>query len=162
MTVKHSLSSICDPILIPRLFERSRFYQTDFAAGKEFVEVLDAFLAKLPKDWPYGVEMRNRNWLTPEYFAMLARHGVAHVFNSWTHMPSVNEQLEMPGSITNPQLVGARFLLTPGRKYEDSVKQFQPYHRLQEPNEDARQGWRSTYRWRGALRTSAKDLRLHH
>jgi hypothetical protein len=45
--------------------------------------------------------------------------------------------LKLPGSITNPQLTGARFLLTPGRKYEDSVKRFQPYDRLQEPNEDA-------------------------
>jgi uncharacterized protein YecE (DUF72 family) len=121
------------------MFEFGRFYQTDFAAGKEFVEVLDAFLGKFPKYWPYGVEMRNRNWLTPEYFAMLARHGVAHVFNSWTHNPPVSEQMAMPGSITNPQLVGARFLLAPGRKYDASVKLFEPYDRLQEPNEDARQ-----------------------
>ena len=30
--------------------------------------------------------MRNRNWLTPEYFAMLSKHGVAHIYNSWTHI----------------------------------------------------------------------------
>jgi hypothetical protein len=47
--------------------------------------------------------------------------------------------MAMPGSITNPQLVGARFLLAPGRKYDASVKLFEPYDRLQEPNEDARQ-----------------------
>jgi hypothetical protein len=72
---------------------------------------MDTFLGKLPKDWPYGVEIRNKNWLTPEYFAMLAKHGVAHVYNSWSRMPPVSEQLKMPGSVTNPKLTGARFLL---------------------------------------------------
>jgi hypothetical protein len=121
------------------MFEFGRFYLTDFAAGKEFVEVLDAFLGKLPKDWPYGVEMRNRNWLTPEYFAMLAKHGVAHIFNSWTHMPSVKEQLAMPGSITNPQLTGARFLLTPGNTYEKTVKDYSPYKETKQVDQDARE-----------------------
>ena len=32
----------------------------------------------------------------------------------------------------------ARFLLKPGRKYEDAVKAFQPYDRTQEVNEEAR------------------------
>ena len=120
------------------MFEFGRFYQTDFAAGKEFVEVLDAFFGKLPKDWPYGVEMRNRNWLTPEYFSMLSKHGVAHIYNSWTHMPAVSEQLKMPGSLTNPRLTGARFLLTPGATYEKTVKAYSPYRETKQVDEDAR------------------------
>lgn len=44
----------------------------------------------------------------------------------------------MPSSRTNPELVAARFLLKPGRKYEDAVKAFQPYDRTQEVNEEAR------------------------
>jgi hypothetical protein len=35
-------------------------------------------------------------------------------------------------------LVAARFLLKPGRKYEDAVKTFQPYDKIQEENGDAR------------------------
>jgi len=35
-------------------------------------------------------------------------------------------------------LIAARFLLKPGRKYEDAVKAFQPYNKTQEINEDAR------------------------
>jgi hypothetical protein len=42
-------------------------------------------------------------------------------------MPPVNEQLAIPGSLTNPKLCAARFLLKPGRKYEEAVKTFQPY-----------------------------------
>jgi hypothetical protein len=82
--------------------------------------------------------MRNKYWLKPEYFECLARHGVAHVFNSWTDMPPVVEQIELPGSETNPALTAARFLLKPGRSYEEAVKSFQPYDSTKEINEPAR------------------------
>jgi hypothetical protein len=82
--------------------------------------------------------MRNRNWLKPEYFECLARHQVTHVYNSWTEMPSVSEQMTLPGSETRSDLVAARFLLKPGRKYEEAVKAFQPYQETKEINEDAR------------------------
>jgi uncharacterized protein YecE (DUF72 family) len=121
------------------MFEFSRFYSADYASGTEFLADLDAFLAKLPKGWPYGIEMRNSQWLRPEYFECLTRHQVAHVFNSWTAMPSVGEQVGLGGSVTNPALVAARFLLKPGRKYEEAVKAFQPYARTQEVNAEARE-----------------------
>ncbi|HRI12454.1 MAG TPA: DUF72 domain-containing protein [Verrucomicrobiota bacterium] len=121
------------------IFEFSRFYSTDYAHGREFLADLDRFLGTLPKGWPYAVELRNRPWLTPEYFACLARHGVTHVFNSWDAMPSVAAQMQLTGSRTNPELVAARFLLKPGRKYEDAVKAFQPYDGIKEVNQEARQ-----------------------
>lgn len=120
------------------MFEFSRFYPSDFARGRDFVEALDQFLGRLPKGWRYGVEIRNKNFLQPDYFEMLRRHGVTHIFNSWDAMPSVGEQLAVPGSVTNPECVAARFLLKPGRKYEEAVKTFSPYDRLQEVNEDGR------------------------
>ena len=33
---------------------------------------------------------------------------------------------------TNPELVAARFLLKPGRRYEEAVKAFEPYDRIKE------------------------------
>jgi uncharacterized protein YecE (DUF72 family) len=99
---------------------------------------LDKFFDNLPKGWPYAVEMRNKNWLAPEYFACLARHGITHVFNSWDAMPPVSEQMALPGSQTHPELVAARFLLKPGRKYDDAVKTFQPYDQTKELNAEAR------------------------
>jgi hypothetical protein len=83
--------------------------------------------------------MRNKHWLAPGYFGCVARHGVAHVFNSWDAMPPVGEQMRLPGSRTNPNLTVARFLLKPGRKYEEAVKTFQPYDRIKEPNPEARE-----------------------
>jgi uncharacterized protein YecE (DUF72 family) len=120
------------------MFEFSRFYPGDVARGRDFAAALDEFLGKLPKGWPYGVEIRNTHFLHPDYFAVLNRHGVAHVYNSWSDMPAVSEQMAMPGSLTNPLLCGARFLLKPGRKYQEAVDRFSPYDRIQEPDPDAR------------------------
>lgn len=120
------------------MFEFSRFYPSDYEHGRDFVADLDAFFSRLPQGWPYAVEMRNKHWLAPEYFGCLARHGITHVFNSWDAMPSVSEQMAMPGSRTNPGLIAARFLLKPGRKYEDAVKSFQPYNKIKEVNDEAR------------------------
>jgi uncharacterized protein YecE (DUF72 family) len=120
------------------MFEFSRFWPSDYQHGADFVRELDAFLAKLPKGWPYAIEMRNSLWLKDEYFDCLARHGITHVFNSWQAMPPVSEQMLLPKSRTNPELVAARFLLKPGRRYEEAVKAFQPYDRAHETNEEAR------------------------
>jgi uncharacterized protein YecE (DUF72 family) len=120
------------------MFEFTQFHSADFARGREFMAALDKFLSKLPRGWPYAVEIRNRSFLQPEYFATLARHRVAHVFNSWTAMPPVGEQIELPGVFPNLDLFAARFLLKPGRKFEEAVKRFSPYEKLQEVNPEGR------------------------
>ena len=121
------------------IFEFSRFYPADYGQGRDFVAALDSFLAQLPPGWPYAVEMRNQHWLQQEYFDCLSRHRVAHVYNSWTDMPPISEQMALAGSRTNPNLVAARFLLKPGRAYEEAVKSFQPYDQTKEVNTEARQ-----------------------
>jgi uncharacterized protein YecE (DUF72 family) len=121
------------------MFEFSRVPSAHFQHGSEFVEALDAFLDQLPKGWPYGVEVRNRGLLKPDYFAVLRRHGVAHIFSSWEAMPPVAEQMALPESRTNPELSAARFLLRPGRRYEHAVRAFSPYDRVREVNRDGRQ-----------------------
>jgi len=120
------------------LFEFSKFYPSDYEHGRDFVADLDRFLGKLPVGWPYGVEIRNKKFLHPEYFAVLKQHDVAHVFNSWADMPPVKNQLTLDGSRTTPNLCAARFLLKPGRKYQEAVDLFEPYDRIKEPNADAR------------------------
>jgi uncharacterized protein YecE (DUF72 family) len=115
------------------IFEFSRFGPEEFRRGREFVEQLDQFLARLPAGWRYGVEIRNATFLHPEYFETLARHGVAHVFNSWTDMPPVNEQIRLSEALPSAPFTAARFLLRPGRRYAEAVQRFSPYDRLQDP-----------------------------
>jgi uncharacterized protein YecE (DUF72 family) len=120
------------------MFEFSRFYSGDYQRGRDFLADLDRFLTALPGGWPYGVEIRNRNFLKPEYFEVLRKHGVAHVFNNWSAMPTVGEQLALEGSLTNPKLCAARFLLKPGRKYQEAVDTFAPYKEVKALDPEAR------------------------
>jgi hypothetical protein len=80
--------------------------------------------------------------LTPEYFACLRQHRVAHIFNAWTRMPELQEQIEMPEIFTADFTV-VRALLRRGRPYEQAVATFSPYKGVQDPNPPARQAIRS-------------------
>ena len=120
------------------LLEFSKFHYRDYESGRAFAADLDLFLSQLPRGWPYAVEIRNRLFLHKDYFAVLNRHNVAHVINSWADMPPADEQMALEGSRTNPELCAARFLLKPGRGYEESVKLFAPYDAIKDPNPSAR------------------------
>ena len=98
-----------------------------------FAGELDRFFEALPKGVPYAVELRNREFLTAPYLAVVRQHDVAHVFNSWTRMPSIGEQLDLADAVTAPFLV-ARALLRPGRGYQAAVDAFAPFDRIREPN----------------------------
>lgn len=98
-----------------------------------FLERLDAFLGAVEPGWPLAVEIRSRWWLSDAYFAVLARHGVAHCFHVWTQMPLPHEVLEKhPRALGTAPFTVCRALVAPGTKYADAVKRFQPYDRLQE------------------------------
>jgi uncharacterized protein YecE (DUF72 family) len=119
------------------IFEFGHFHPGDWERGRQFVEVLDRFFSQLPKGWDYSVEVRNPSLLQAEYFEVLHRHGVSHTFNSWSRMPSVAEQMQLPNSFT-ADFATARFLLKPGRNYEQAVEQFSPYTEIKDPNPEAR------------------------
>ena len=115
------------------IFEFSRFYPGQFERGRDFLEMLDAFLGKLPTtDWDFGVELRNESLLRPEYFEILKRHHVGHVYNQWTRMPDLADQLaEFPAECADAP-AGARLLLKRGRGYEEAVEAFSPYTETKE------------------------------
>lgn len=114
------------------VFEFPTMREADLPDPAAWADELDAFLSELPREFRYAVELRNPELLTEAHGAVLARHGVAHVFNSWTGMPTIGEQLELPWTLAAPFTV-ARALLRPGRRYADAVKRFEPYDRIREP-----------------------------
>jgi uncharacterized protein YecE (DUF72 family) len=99
-----------------------------------FMEKLDTFLAGLPRTFRYATEVRTRELLCADYFAVLNKHGATHCFNHWTHMPPLVEQMRAAADAGGLE---ANFyvsrLLTPiGLAYADAVARFSPYDRLQE------------------------------
>lgn len=129
--------SVCPSKIGLLIFEFSRFRRRDFEQGRQFVAELDRFFTALPKGWQYGVELRNANLLQPEYFQVLRRHGVAHVFNAWTEMPEVADQMAMEGAFSTDYF-GARFLLKRKRGYKQAVERFSPYQEVGEQRPEAR------------------------
>jgi uncharacterized protein YecE (DUF72 family) len=123
------------------IFEFGAFGQRSFAELGEFLERLDPFLAALPEEFRYAVEIRNPEFLEKDYFACLRRRRVAHVYNAWSKMPELRHQMAIPESMTADFLV-SRALLRRGRVYEDAVGLFQPYREIQDENPEARESMR--------------------
>jgi hypothetical protein len=85
--------------------------------------------------------VRDAELLTTGYFERLKAHNVPHVFNGWTRMPQIDEQLALPGSLTSDIIV-TRALLKRERPYEQAVQAFSPYDRIREVTAAARKGLR--------------------
>ncbi len=124
------------------IFEFGAFPKQCYRDVAEFVAEIDQFLTVLPPLFRYAVEIRNQEFLSADYFACLRRHGVAHVFNAWTRMPDLGEQIALP-EIYTADFTVARALLRRGRSYENAVAGFSPYKQVQDPNPDARQALRA-------------------
>jgi uncharacterized protein YecE (DUF72 family) len=121
----------------PFVFEIQTIAKKDKVGPDDFAGRLDAFLSKLPTEAMYSVELRNEEYLSPAYLAVLREHRVAHLFNSWTRMPPIGEQLENADVISAPFVI-ARALLRPGRYYAEAVDAFAPYDRIQDENPELR------------------------
>jgi len=119
------------------IFEFGTFNKQTYGDVRDFIAQLDPFLATLPATFRYAVETRNQEFLTREYFECLRSRGVAHVFNAWTRMPEIGEQMRMP-EIYTADFTVARALLRRGRPYEAAVEKFSPYQQILEPNPEVR------------------------
>ncbi len=125
------------------IFEFSAFYPNSGITYERFVTLMDDFLARLPKEFSYAVEIRNKEYLTSDYLTMLSDRGVAHVLNSWTKMPPIIEQIQLAG-VLSAKFSVARALLKPGRSYQEAVEMFQPYDSIREENPALRLGLAET------------------
>jgi uncharacterized protein YecE (DUF72 family) len=123
------------------IFEFGNFGRRSFAELGEFLDRLDPFLAALPQEFRYAVEVRNPEFLEKDYFSCLRSHRVAHVYNAWSKMPELRSQISIPDSMT-ADFVVCRALLRRGRVYEEAVATFSPYMEIQDPNPEARDSMR--------------------
>src|SRR5260221_2292555 len=115
------------------IFEFGTFARSVFPDARAFVERLDPFLAELPREFRYAVEVRNEEFLDSDYFACLRSHQAAHVFNAWARMPELKDQLAIPQSVT-ADFIGSRALLPPGRPFQQAGKPFCPHRWIHKPH----------------------------
>lgn len=129
------------PRVAALIFEFGTFSRQTYADTAAFLRQLDPFLAALPRHFRYAVEVRNPEFLEPDYFACLRSHAVAHVFNAWTRMPEIGRQMNLHDAFT-ADFTLTRALLRRGRGYEQAVAKFTPYTHVQDPNPETRQALR--------------------
>jgi uncharacterized protein YecE (DUF72 family) len=78
------------------------FNRSAFSSLDKFLERLDPFLEGWPDDVPVAVEVRNKNWLTPQWFECLRRHGAVHVLADQVWMPSPWNLVQKQDVVTGP------------------------------------------------------------
>jgi uncharacterized protein YecE (DUF72 family) len=104
---------------------------------EEFADSLDRFLAALPPDFRYAVELRDPALLTPRYAEALEAHGAAHVYNYVTAMPMPAAQADVVPVASAPFAV-VRLLLRPGTTYGERREEMMPFDRLTDMNPEMR------------------------
>ncbi|HKT33712.1 MAG TPA: DUF72 domain-containing protein [Nitrospira sp.] len=114
-----------EPHMGPFIFE----FQRHGMSTEEFCSRLDVFFGQLPKEFQYAIEIRNAGLLGADYHKVLETHGVAHVYNHWSYMPSLANQQKRMETFTAPFTVLR--LLTPLKiSYEAAKKRAQPYNKI--------------------------------
>ena len=75
----------------PIMFQFEYLNRQKMPSLAAFVERLGRFLSGAPKGFQYAVEIRNPNWLSPEFFDLLARHRAGYVFLEGYYMPPIGD-----------------------------------------------------------------------
>ncbi len=84
----------------PLLFQFGYFNKKAFKSGDEFLARLKPFLKTLPKGYKFALEIRNKQWLTAQFFDLLREHKVAYALIDQAWMPRASEIFERFDPIT--------------------------------------------------------------
>lgn len=79
------------PRLGPLVLQFPYFSKKVFASREPFIERLEQFLSDLPKDFKYGVEIRNKTWLKADFADLCRKHHVALIMVDQAWMPHGDE-----------------------------------------------------------------------
>jgi uncharacterized protein YecE (DUF72 family) len=85
----------------PVLFQFSYFNRAVFSGVKDFLARLKPFLKNLPTTHEFAVEIRNKQWLVPEFTETLREYRVALVLNDHHLMPRPEEWFQTIDPITS-------------------------------------------------------------
>ena len=103
-----------------------------------FMKALEGFVTALEKSGtrntlPLGIEARNANYLTREYFQFLKDHGIEHVFSEKQYLPHVYDLFAKFGDLIGDRVV---IRLLGGDRKEIENKAKGNWNEIVEPKED--------------------------
>ncbi len=103
------------------------------------------FLHALPREWPFAIEFRNRDWHLPRIAHLLTEHGIAWV---WSDMTSLARQSE--GALEfAPETAGLAYIRLMGdldTKYSADGSQLHTYQGVMWPRDPSLDLWAARIR----------------
>lgn len=75
----------------PLMFQFEYLNKQKMSGISEFVEKLESFFDKTDKNFQYGIEIRNPNYLNRPFFEFLNKNNLTYVFLQGYYMPSIFE-----------------------------------------------------------------------
>ena len=84
----------------PLLLQFGYFNKKAFVGVNDFLARLKPFLKKFPKDHKFALEIRNKNWLVPQFVEALRERGVALALIDQSWMPRPAQWFEKLDPIT--------------------------------------------------------------
>jgi uncharacterized protein YecE (DUF72 family) len=94
------------------LLQFGYFNRSAFGSAGPFFARLDGFLKEFAPRVPMAVEIRNKNWLTADYFELLRAHHVAAALVEQSWLPPIDQLIEQHDVVTGPfayvRLIGDR------------------------------------------------------
>ena len=92
---------LLDDKLGPIVWQFPYFRRDAFRGVGFFIERLEPWLKKLPKNYQWVVEVRNKGWLSEKLYSVLRRHGIALALIDHPWMPRPNEVFNTGDPITS-------------------------------------------------------------
>ena len=86
---RSKIRNIFDLFKIGYMLGSWSIHESVFNLYMNFCEQFHDFYSRIEKPYPIGIEIRNKNYLTPDYFKFLQSEGIIHVFSEKLYMPSV-------------------------------------------------------------------------
>jgi uncharacterized protein YecE (DUF72 family) len=78
----------------PILMQFPYFNKKAFESPQDFYSRLSPFLAGLPKEYQWALEIRNKYWITEELLELLSQHNVAFTMIDQSWMPPIDQLLK--------------------------------------------------------------------
>ena len=124
-------TEILGPLIGGFVFEQGYQPERERIPTEEYIDSLDRFLDRIPKDDRYHIETRTEAFHVAEYFNVLRRHGAGHVLSHWTWLPPLRRQfLKTERRFFNSGRQLIIRLMTPLRvRYEDAYARAFPFDR---------------------------------
>lgn len=93
----------------PLLLQFPYFNRNIFSSRQPFDKLLRPFLAALPREFKFALEIRNKNWISWDFFEMLRDHSVAFALVAQAWMPRIDTLAKALDLVTS-DFVYARFI----------------------------------------------------